>query len=220
MIVLATALRKRLDQARADKDRGTSLMELVVGMSLMSIFMAIFTVAIVQMFSATNKIQAVENSSAQLNTAFDRLDKQVRYAAVIDQPINWTSVNPYWSVAFQNGDPTTTCTQLRVDATTLKERTWTVGTDGSSTSNLTGWSQLAYGVSNGASNQPFTLPTTGWATFQQLHLRFIASDGTGNSTTTSVSETTFTALNSAGAVKALANGSTASACAQTVSLSL
>jgi hypothetical protein len=204
-------------------------------MGLMSIFMGIFTVAVVGMFSTSDKTQAAENSSAQLDTAFDRLDKQVRYATAIDPPVAPTTTNTYWSVAFETTDPTptttpapATCTQLRVGTIgtvtqqRLVERTWTltVNTDGStSATNLSGWSQLAAGVTNGtaaagSSDQPFTLPIVAGATVEQLHLRFIATDGTGKSVTTSVSEITFSALNSAAASRSVSSGSYAAACAQ------
>lgn len=229
MRALVAALRRRQHDLRADPDRGTTLMELMVGMALMSIFMGIFTVAVVGMFSATNKIQAVENSSAQLNTAFDRLDRQVRYASAIDSPVAPTTANLYWSVSFKTVDPTPatdptlpTCTQLAVGIVggvtqpRLAERTWQLNADGSVVTPVPGWSQLAAGVTNGTASasspdQPFTLPTVVGSALQQLHLRLIAQDGAGLSTT-SVSEVTFTALNSGATRTALASGPQTSAC--------
>ena len=218
-------------------------MELVVGMSLMSIFMGLFTAAVVGMFSATSKMQAVVNSSTQLNTAFDRLDTQVRYASSIDQPVPpGTSPNPvsYWSVTFFTAaDPTTTsssgatpatCTQIAAGTVNpinpipfqLAERSWTVNADGSALA-ATGWSQLALGVTNvtpsvaGTIDQPFSVQTTAGSGQQQLKLRFIDQDTTSKTLTTSVSEITFSALNSgaaatAAAAQKVAGGSAAIAC--------
>lgn len=205
-------------------------------MGLMSIFMGIFTVAVVGMFSSSNKTQAVENSSAQLNTAFDRLDKQVRYATAIDQPVGPPKTNAYWSVAFATTDPTPTtspapasCTQLRVytigtvTQQRLVERTWTVNPDGSVlTGSLSGWSQLAAGAAAGSGDQPFTtwpivpadagapVQIVAGATVQQLWLSFIATDGTGQSS----SKTSFSALNSSAALKSASSGTPVAPCNQ------
>jgi hypothetical protein len=206
---------------RVSGDEGTTLMELVVGMGVMLIFMTIFTSSVISMFSSTNKVQALEISSAQLATAFDRLDGQVRYATVIDAPIAPTSATP--SVAFQTDGPTaTTCTQLRIQpvgtSVQLVERTWTVtvNSDGSSSaSNLSSWSQLAVGITlfdqNGTAVTPFAVSTPDGGTVQQLHLRLIAIEGVGQSGTRSFSDITFSALNSAAASKAQ---SSTPACAQ------
>jgi type II secretory pathway pseudopilin PulG len=188
-----------------------TLTEVMVGMVIMTIFMSIFTTSIISMFSSSNKVQASENSSAQLNTAFDRLDKQVRYASVIDPVINV----PYPSVSFLT--PATsaaagpTCTQVAiltsVTGNPLKERSWPQATPGAAT----GWSQLALGISlvdqNGAAVTPFSIPTISGAIVQQLHLQLVAKDGTGQATTYSTSSVTFSALNAA-----LANVSQTPAC--------
>lgn len=212
---------------RLGGDDGMTLMELMVGMGIMTIFMGIFTTAVVAMFSSTSKTQAVKNSSTALNTVFDRLDRQVRYASVIDQPIK-TTINPTtveWSVAFRTDDPTSTtsatCNELKirqVPGSTLEqlvERTWTrtTNTDGStSASNVSAWGQLAGGITltdqTGATVTPFALltPTDGVAV-QRLSLKLAAVDGNGNSKATSFSQITFSALNST-------TSSTGTACAE------
>lgn len=212
MTSLTTALRRRLRRIRADRDRGTSLMELVVGMTIMSIFMAIVTVAVIQMFSAINTVQAVENSSTQLNTAFDRLDKQLRYATAIDQEV---FVSGNWYVAFESVGPTTpltTCTQLMIGTigsslqSQLSERTSTlVDSTGAviATPTWTDWTPLAAGVSAASTDRPFTVPQPVVSSqLQQLDLNLQATDGTGASARTSFSRFTFTALNSGAAASA------------------
>lgn len=212
----------------ASDDEGTTLLELMVGMTVMSIFMAIFTSAVVSMFSSANKIEAVDNSSAQLATAFDRLDTQVRYAAVILQPVQLPdTVDPTtldWSVAFlTDGETSTTCTQLVIRKVTtnslqqLAEHTWTVvvNSDGSSSAS-DNWTQLAIGVTlldqNGAPVTPFLVSTPTGATAQQLELRLVALDGAGQSQSKSFSQITFSALNSAPNSTALASAPTGSVC--------
>jgi type II secretory pathway pseudopilin PulG len=222
-------------------DEGTTLMELMVGMTIMSIFLAIFTTAIVSMFSITNKTQAVVNGSTQLNLAFERLDAQVRYANLIDVQL----AAPNWSVAFQTDAPTsTTCRKLTVSLavpsdvrngialSNLVERTWTipVNADGSwpdAGSYSAIQSVLASGVTpvNAAVN-PFTVSTPVLGALlvppqqvdqvhQQLHLGLVAIGGNGQSLTKSFSEITFTALNSASPTTARPSGTSLSVCAQT-----
>ncbi len=191
---------------RASDDRGMTLIELLVGMGVMVTFMAIFTTAVVSMFSSSNKIQALENGATQLNTAFDRLDRQVRYATVIDQPIG-PSTSP--SVAFRtvDGPTSTTCTQLEIrtdssgTAQQLVERTWplTVNGNGSSTpGDPSPWHQLAAGITLVDQNPPFTVPTTSSSDVkvQQLQVRLAAVGGGGRSRTSSFTDVTFSALNS------------------------
>jgi type II secretory pathway pseudopilin PulG len=203
-------------------DGGTTLMELVVGMTIMAIFMGIFTAAIVNMFSTTNKTQAVVQSSTQLNLAFERLDTQVRYAAyVYPAAVALPVTSPTWSVAFQtDGQTSTTCSVLTISPTSpsdirnnivlndLVEQTWTwnVGSDGTLMA-PTGPTQnmLATGVAAvDTAVNPFTVSTPVLGTLsvpqqqvhQQLDLSLIAVDGRDNSLTKSGSEITFSALNS------------------------
>jgi Tfp pilus assembly protein PilW len=194
---LAQRLRRRLQG-----DDGTSLIELTVGMLLMSIFLAMFTGAIVMMNSAMNKSQAVNLSASQLNVAFASLDNMVRYAAFISTP-KVGSPSGDWYVEFR---VTTTgaevCNQLRVDIASkqLQRRTWTVA--GGVASTPSAWVPIASGISNGgaaagAKTQPFYLVTpVGNAVSQQLTFNLVSPAGAGSALTNSVSSFTFTALNS------------------------
>lgn len=228
-----TALIRRLRARRNTGDEGTSLMELMIGMSIMSIFMAITTMAIVGMFSSTSKIQTLQSSASQLNTAFNRLDKQVRYAAVIYRPAGPASVpaSANWSVAFETDNPSSTsCTQLKIRAVPdgsgqlqLVERTWdvTLNADGSLTQTaISNWSQLAVGISltdqNQASVTPFAVATPAGGTVQQLRLRLVDLDGANQSLTKSFTEITFSALNSGAASSSYPTGSTGTTCTEPV----
>jgi hypothetical protein len=207
-------------------------MELMVGMVIMTILMTICTSAIVSMFAGTGKTQAVANSAQQLNTAFVRLDDQVRYATAIDQPTGSLATNNL-SVAFftVNSTPTSitrTCSQLRIQTMSgtsqqqLVERSWPVNADGSVTNGtITPWNQLAGGISvldqNGATVVPFAVSVPAGATVQQLRLRLIDLDSTGQTPTKSFSEIAFSALNSTDSANAVKYGSYVPACSQAVS---
>lgn len=195
------------------REEGTTLIELMVGMVLMSIFLAMFTGAILMLNGAMNKSQAVNLSASQLNVAFQNLDKTVRYASAISTPGTATSGD--WYVELRT---TTTgaevCNQFRVNIASqqLQGRTWKIVNAAATTP--TAWVPISSGVTNGGApsgpTQPFRLPLrlTGPtlirlgldapanASYQQLTINLIAPAGSGNSVTTSSSSYTFTALNS------------------------
>ena len=190
------ALRQRMS-----RDEGTTLIELMVGMMLMTVFMAMFTGAVVMMNNAMNKSQAVNLTASQLDVAFHNLDSIVRYAAAISTPGVGTSGD--WYVELRTTyTGTQVCTQLRVGITSqqLQRRTWSVVN--ADASKLTNWTPISSGISNGGAaggpaTQPFylkaPLPTT---QFQQLTVNLVAQSGSGRSFTNSTSSFTLTAMNS------------------------
>ncbi len=193
------AIRRRL----AD-DAGTSLMELIVGMAIMSIFMAMFTGAIWTMYGTVNKVESVTDSQAQVNQAFLTLDKKVRYASAISTPgVSATSAGWYVEL-LSTYTGTNTCTQLRMDPAGKKllQRTWTVVN--STDANVSGWLPLASGLTNGSAaansaTQPFVLtaaPLRATVAFPRLTVTLVATAGT-SSATTSKANMTFTLINSA-----------------------
>jgi hypothetical protein len=189
-------LRQRMRQ-----DDGTSLIELMVGMTLMLVFMGLFTGAVVMMNAAMNKAQAVNLSASQLNVAFLDLDNTVRYAAFISTPGVGTSGDWYVELRVTNTGAEV-CTQLRVDVVSqqLQRRNWTVVNAVASTPGP--WVPISSGISNGsaasgATTQPFYLmPALANRVFQQLRINLISPSGSGSSLTNSTSSFTFTALNS------------------------
>jgi len=187
-----------------NRDEGTSLVELVVGMTLMMIFLAMFTGAAVMMNTAMSKSQAVNVASSQINIAYLNLDTTVRYASYIGTPASTPAVGTgNWYVEFQSTTSgTEACTQLRVDKTSrqLQVRTWTVLN--ATASSPSAWVPIASGISNGgavagATSQPFYRVAPGENTvFQQLTVTLISPAGPASSISNSMSSFTFTALNS------------------------
>lgn len=202
---------RRLRRLRGDA--GTSLTELVVGMSVLSIFLAMFTGAVVMLNQATNKSQAITLSSQQLNQAFLSLDKMVRYAAAISTPgcagtttaaqgCDGTTSGDWYVELRTTNTGVEVCTQLRVDITTqqLQKRNWNAA---SLPTIAPPFTPMASGVTNvsvaaGSTDQPFALvaPST-TAPYQQLTLNLVAVSGSASTqATTSRSKSTFAALNS------------------------
>lgn len=201
------ALRNRA--VRDGADRGVTLVETVVAMTIMTIFGGIFTGAVISLSDAAGKAEATTRSADALNQAYLALDRSVRYASAISTP--GTSTEPgstgNWYVELRethSGDRT--CTQLRIDTAgqQLQKRTWTVLP---SPSAPTAWRALASSITNGAAaagpdSQPFFLPPPGPpgnATSQQLQVKLTALSGSGRTETTSRSSFRFTALNSTSA---------------------
>lgn len=178
-----------------DGDTGITLIEMVVSLSVLAIFLTIFTGATVSIYSTTNRAEALMDSSAQAHLAFNRLDLSVRYASAIGQPRPDTAGNP--TVAFRSGVAEgTICTQLRVDQSSrqLQQRTWSVVDGGWDA--LTGWTVLASSVRAADGVAAFTLTEPGEIPRQQLTIRLVATSGPDSSASTAQVDATFVAFNS------------------------
>ena len=181
----------------SEPDQGTSLIELIVGMLIMTMFMAMFTSAVILMNRAENKADAVTQTSTQLNQAFLTLDKTVRYAAAISDPGVGTPSGDWYVELRTTNTGSEVCTQYRVHVATqqLQQRTWNVSVDGDP-SNLTSWAGLASGISNGAV-QPFVpVDANDNVGFQQLTVSLVSLPGSASTSSKTKTSFTFTALNS------------------------
>ena len=192
-------LRALCSRLHVGNDDGTSLIELVVGMMLMTIFLAMFTGAVVAMNRAENKTEAVSLTTSQLNQAFLTLDKTVRYAAAISPP--GTGPTGDWYVELRTTNlGSEVCTQLRIDSQQLQRRTWTVPLPSGSAP--TAWAPLTSNVTNGAAasgpTQPFLLKAVAAndVNVQQLTFNLVSLSGGGSTLTTSNSSFTLTAADS------------------------
>ncbi|MEN3359420.1 MAG: hypothetical protein V7637_3402 [Mycobacteriales bacterium] len=171
-------------------DAGMTMMDVVVSMTLMAIFMAIFTGGTVRMYRSAARIQATADAQAQITTAFLRLDKELRYAAGISAP---KAVGSDWYVEYLTTNTGVgICSEMRLNAATgqLQQRGWRQGVIPLAPSP---WVPLATSV---ASDKPFTYwgPDTRY-NFQRLQLRLDATVGTGDRSATKHTDITFTAMN-------------------------
>jgi hypothetical protein len=189
-------------RSRLSDDRGASLIELVVGMMILTIFLGMFTGAILMMNSAENKAESVNVTSTQISQVFTRLDKIVRYAAAVSTPARSATSTDWYVEMRTTNTGEEICTQLRIDVTTgqLQRRTWTVVN--ASASGLSSWSQVAPGITNGdaaagSADQPFVLNSQASSVpFQQLTINLVSTYGSGPTQTTSRSSFTTNAVNS------------------------
>lgn len=155
---------------RPGRDDGVTLLELTVAMSLMSIFTAIFTTGIGQLYRSVRGNEAMSTAQAQITVAFQRLDAEIRYAAGISAE---GQDGPDWYVEFlstYSGTPE--CTQLRyTSAGQFQQRSWDQGTTPPS------FTVLASGAS---ATHPFTrYPVVAGSSvdFQRLAVSLTATGG-------------------------------------------
>lgn len=107
-------------------DEGVTLMEVVVTLGIMSVLMMVFTTGILQVYRTTTATESQVVAQTQLQVAFQRLDKEIRYASWIAVP---TRTAPYY-VEFAgppDGTGVVRCGQLRLDGGVLQLLQWTAG---------------------------------------------------------------------------------------------
>jgi prepilin-type N-terminal cleavage/methylation domain-containing protein len=169
-------------------DEGVSMIELSVALVIMSLMMAMFMTSVVQMYRGANKTDSIATAQSQISIAFQRLDRDIRYAEGISTP---STGAPWYAEYVTTYTGTAICTQLWLDTTAgqLKHRTWT---QGGSYARILGV-PLASGVS---ATQPFTvyLPDATY-NVQRLRVRLTATSGSGATASTQNVDVTFTAMN-------------------------
>ena len=183
-------------------DRGITLIELVVAMSIMGFFTAIVATALAQMYSTANRAEATQALQSRLNIVFERLDAEIRYASAISKPGPGSDgADRYVEYLNVNGS-TQLCTALRLRGDTLSRRTWTSGNTPTG-----GWSTLAGGVTG---TEPFSVTSTGGVR-QQLKLSLtVTFAASGPAAGSHAAVFLFSALNS----DATATSSNATVCSE------
>lgn len=169
-------------------DQGVTVLEVSIGMVIMSFFMVIFTTGIVQMFRSASDYEATQASQSRLNLAFERLDEEIRYARRISTPV--TDSTGAWFVEYQNTNKSpATCTQLRLKQKDndwdLQRRTWPSGT----VPQPGRWTTVAAAIKPAASANPFAVSAT-TSRLQQLTLTLAARYATSGKAT-EIRDTTF-----------------------------
>ncbi|HKT04236.1 MAG TPA: prepilin-type N-terminal cleavage/methylation domain-containing protein [Rugosimonospora sp.] len=177
-----------MTRRRPGHDEGYSLVEVLVAMMVMGIFLAMLTTGLIQVFRVVNRNDAFSIVQAQVNVAFLKLDRDIRYASNVSTP---GQTGADWYVEYLTTyTGTSICTELRLQASTgqLQRRTWTQGGTVSG-----GWSILATGLTPAA---PFTyLAADSTYNYPRVQLNLVASAGTGATAATKQFNVTFTAMN-------------------------
>jgi hypothetical protein len=167
---------------RATGDAGVSLIELVVSMTIMTVVLAVFTTAAVQMFHSTSDTETIAAAQSQVNVTFLRLDKDIRYAAGISVP---DASNVEY---LRTDEGTLRCTRLWLDGVNheLKSKSWVQGAVPGAV-----WTRLTSNVSSVVFTR---IAAAAPVYFQRLHLVLTVS-AEGRTGRSKAMDTTFTALN-------------------------
>lgn len=182
----------RIQSITGKADDGLSMVEVVVSMTVMLTVMAIFTTGVLQVNRTMTKTESLSIAQSQVLVAFQRLDREVRYASAISDT---ASTGPDQYVEYLLADEGAgTCVQLRLKLSTtqLLRRQWTNG----GTPAAGNWMVLVSSVGAGAT-PPFVF-TAADPTFnyQRLQVSLVVTVGNGSSTTRRESQVSFSALNS------------------------
>jgi prepilin-type N-terminal cleavage/methylation domain-containing protein len=138
-------------RAAVPRDAGMTLAEVLVAMAVTSVVMVVATAGIVQMYRTSDRADVLSTEMTQLQTAFQLLDRSVRYATAISQPNPAASTSGDWYVEWTSiAGATTVCTQLRLDPSSglLQRRSEPAGGQPG------GWTTVASLL---IGTQPFTL---------------------------------------------------------------
>jgi prepilin-type N-terminal cleavage/methylation domain-containing protein len=116
------------DGQDTERDAGVTLIELIIAMGIFAILMGIFMVGIARMTHQTVRVQSVGEATVSLQRAFERLDRQIRYAEAVNRSV---LVNGSYYLEFQTSAESLhtavgRCDQYRVNvaAGTFEARSW------------------------------------------------------------------------------------------------
>jgi hypothetical protein len=172
------------------------MIEVVVSMTIMSIFMAIFSGSLYQIFRGLNTSESIATAQGQSGVLFARLDREVRFASTVGDP---EPIGPVWYVEYRTivDDPATPrCVSLRYIVVggegQLQRNEWVAGT-----AMATGaWSVLASKVTLTGASPPFVIPALGTDILRRLTVNVTINYGGGGTDSRTEFRVTFTALNS------------------------
>ena len=187
------------EQAHGNDASGFSLIELIVAMSIFTIFIAVFLAAVVGLARGATQAQVRAEATTGVLQVFQNIDRQVRYADAINYP-GLGLASGYRYIEFRTPASSsvtnkTTCTQWRYlpDLNRIESRQW----EDSSGSVATNWNtKLTTVIDRPEVTYPFELIPAAGNARQELKLTIEA----GNSSVAASSEieTTFVARNSKG----------------------
>lgn len=188
---------------RPADDAGFSLTEILVGMSVMSVVMAIATQGLISMFHTTDRAESAATAQNSIQASFEKLDREVRYAERISDPY---AVTGGFAVDFvipdENGVDQCIQLTLPADGGTLMRRQWPQLSRPSAAATAVTPNLISANVTVAADGSktyktPFTLATagTGGSDLDRLTVNMNSTVGLGDLGTTRNYSLVFTAMN-------------------------
>ncbi|WP_182111189.1 MULTISPECIES: type II secretion system protein J [unclassified Actinotalea] len=153
------------------RDGGLTLIELLVSMGIFTVVLVVFMSGLISMTTSTVRAQDVTNAGDAVRSAFQTMDKQIRYADAVNRPGVGASGSYYleFRTGAQPDGLAPLCTQWRLDPTarTLAYRT----KRDVPSAPVSPWRTIATDVRNPLSgpdkNMPFRFEAAGGASARQ-----------------------------------------------------
>ena len=152
---------------REGDERGTTLVELIVVLGLLSIILAVVLAALVSVQNTENRVDVRGQTNDQVRLAVDQIDRQVRSGNVLYDPAQegtnaGSGIPAGFSMRiYTQANGVERCVQWRVTGGQLQSRSWsqTWQLD----NQVSGWRTVATSIVNTSSKPPFALdPATGF----------------------------------------------------------
>jgi Tfp pilus assembly protein PilV len=196
----ATGDRRNHGADRELADAGVTLVDVMVAMALMSVVLVVVTTGIVDMYRTANHTETAADSQTRIQAAFNRLDRQIRYAERVAVDSSDTT---FFLAEFAMKDSANVrqCVQLRLPKAggALTSRQWPAASGTTPTGTPT---TIAADVTKPAATGPFVLTPAGKAgssnvgsNFDRLGVKVSVKSGTGSRVQTRDFDLQFTALN-------------------------
>jgi Tfp pilus assembly protein PilW len=186
-------LRRMVRSRRTGDDSGVTLIDVMVAMTLMSVVVAVFTAGIIDMYRSADHAGSTAEAQTRTVSAFNRLERQVRYAERITAPRLLANGDYIVEFAMNDSVNSLQCLQLRipVNGGDLTVRQWTAGSTPAKPATT-----IVTGITK-PSAQPFTRKGAGTAgsNFDRLQVKVSTTAGSGRNKQTRAFDLQFTALN-------------------------
>ncbi|GAA2248213.1 hypothetical protein GCM10010401_22600 [Rarobacter faecitabidus] len=169
------------------RDKGMTLVELIVAMGILTLVLAIFMAGVVAMVRTTVRADSSSSAGDQMRTVFQRMDREIRYATDINRPaIVGTRQYVEYRYMEPDNEGVAQCVQWRYDSTSkeLQRRNWIDGSPAS----VSAWQSFVTKGRNDLSvpaQRPFTFYRAGvddssGVSYTNQRLRVVLDAGLGS----------------------------------------
>ncbi|MGH9150743.1 MAG: PulJ/GspJ family protein [Acidimicrobiales bacterium] len=144
-----------------DDERGSTLMELVVYMGVLSVVLAVFAASLLSAHTVVAKAEGRNSGNDQARQAIQQLDREIRSGATVHAPTAGGMELRVYTEANAPSRGGSRCVQWRVEGGRLQARSW--APDWAVSGDVEGWRTVADDVVNATLSPPvpaFSRPST------------------------------------------------------------